>query len=44
MALPNLADILSKINDGICILDKDRRVTFANEKASRILETDDQVF
>ncbi len=44
MALPNLADIISKINDGICILDKDRQVTFANENASRILETADQVF
>src|SRR5437867_8512636 len=44
MALPNLADILSKINDGVCILDKDRQVTFANDKASQILETADQVF
>jgi len=44
MPLPNLADILSKINDGICILDKDRQVTFANDKASRILETADHLF
>jgi len=44
MALPNLADILGKINDGICILDNDRQVTFANDKAARILETADQVF
>src|SRR5207249_12325802 len=44
MALPNLADILSKINDGICILDNDGEVTFANNKASEILETADQVF
>src|SRR5439155_23893245 len=44
MPLTNLADILSKINDGIFILDKGRQVTFANDKASRILETADHLF
>jgi len=37
-ALPNLAEILGKIGDGICVLTGDREVSFANESASRILE------
>jgi PAS domain S-box-containing protein len=41
---PNLAEILAKIGDGLCVLDKDRRPTFVNEKASRILETADDIF
>jgi PAS domain S-box-containing protein len=41
---PNLAEILAKINDGLCVLDKDRQVTFANEKAGRILGSADDFF
>ena len=44
MSLPNLADILSKISEGVCVLDKSRHLTFANETASQIMETDDQAF
>src|SRR2546428_9759355 len=44
MSLPNLADILSKVSEGVCVLDKSRHLTFANETASQIMETDDQAF
>src|SRR5207247_10602406 len=44
MSLPNLADVLKKISEGVCVLDKDCHVTFANETASEIMETDDQAF
>src|SRR5437016_13296163 len=44
MPSPNLADILAKISDGLCVLDQDGRVTFANDKASEILQTADSVF
>src|SRR5207244_3903235 len=44
MSLPNLADILSKISEGVCVLDKSRHLTFANETASQIIETDEQAF
>jgi PAS domain S-box-containing protein len=40
----NLAEILSKINDGICVLDKDRQISFVNEKASQILDAADELF
>jgi PAS domain S-box-containing protein len=40
----NLAEILSKINDGICVLDKDRQISFVNEKAVKIFEAADEVF
>jgi PAS domain S-box-containing protein len=39
---PNLAEILAKIGDGLCVLDKNRHVSFINEKASRILDTADE--
>src|SRR5213076_1637612 len=42
MSLPNLAGILSKISEGVCVLDKSRHLTFAIETASQIMETDDQ--
>jgi PAS domain S-box-containing protein len=35
---PNLADILSKISDGICVFDKSTEVSFANDRAAAILE------
>src|SRR5438105_4354460 len=44
MSSPNLAEILTKISDGLCVLDKDRRVTFVNDKASQILDTADESF
>src|SRR5256712_1210943 len=44
MSLPNLADILSKISEGVCVLDKSRHLTFANETASQMMDTDDQAF
>jgi PAS domain S-box-containing protein len=44
MPSPNLADVLSKISDGLCVLDKSRQVTFVNDKASQILETADDGF
>src|SRR5436190_648109 len=44
MASPDLADILTKISDGLCVLDKDRQVIFVNDKASQILETADESF
>src|SRR5436190_265191 len=40
----NLAEILSKINDGICVFTRDSQVSFVNEKAAQILETNDQAF
>jgi len=40
----NLAEILSKINDGICVLDKDRQISFINEKASQIFDAADELF
>ena len=44
MPSPNLADILAKITDGLCVLEQDGRITFANDKASEILQTADSVF
>src|SRR5947207_9763648 len=44
MPSPNLADILAKISDGLCVLDQDGRVTFANDKASEILKNADSAF
>jgi PAS domain S-box-containing protein len=41
---PNLAEILSKIHDGICVLGSDEQVTFVNEKATHILQTADDDF
>jgi PAS domain S-box-containing protein len=41
---PNLAEILSKINDGICVLDSDRQVLFVNEKGAEILAAADDTF
>jgi hypothetical protein len=39
-----LAEILEKIGDGLCLLDKDRQVMFANEKAVEILKASDGAF
>ena len=44
MPSPNLADILAKISDGLCVLDQNGQVTFANDKASEILQTADSAF
>jgi len=44
MSSPNLADILSKISDGFCVFDKALLVTYANDKARRILNTADTAF
>ncbi len=44
MSSPNLADVLGKINDGICVLSAERQVSFVNEKASQIFEAADEVF
>jgi PAS domain S-box-containing protein len=41
---PNLAEVLGKINDGICVLTWDNRVSFTNEKASQIFEAADETF
>jgi len=40
----NLAEILGQLNDGICVLTRERQVSFMNEKASKILETADAAF
>src|SRR5436190_18547267 len=41
---PNLAEVLGKINDGICVLTWDSQVSFRNEKASEIFEAPDDTF
>jgi PAS domain-containing protein len=41
---PDLAEILDKINDGICVFTCDRQVSFVNKKASEILNTSDDAF
>lgn len=43
-SLPNLAEILGKIQDGICVLAPDRRMLFANDKAAQLLEARDEGF
>jgi PAS domain S-box-containing protein len=44
MSSPDLGNILSKIGDGLCVLDKDRQLTFANDKATKIFESADESF
>ena len=44
MASVNLADILAKISDGLCVFDTNGQVIFANDRASQILEMVSQVF
>ena len=41
---PDLAEILGKINDGICVLGRDQQVSFVNEKAAAILNAADSTF
>jgi PAS domain S-box-containing protein len=41
---PDLAEILRKINDGICVLAADRQVSFKNERAAEILGCADEIF
>ena len=41
---PDLAEILGKINDGICVLSRDQQVSFVNEKAAAILNAADSTF
>src|SRR5215813_2190800 len=41
---PDLAEILGKINDGICVLGRDQQVSFVNEKAAAILDAADSTF
>ena len=40
----NLAEILARIADGLCVFDEAGRLRFANEKASRLLAEADEVF
>src|SRR5262245_59773980 len=40
----NLAEVLGKINDGICVLSWDRQVSFMNEKAEQIFNSADETF
>jgi PAS domain S-box-containing protein len=44
MSSPNLAEVLGKINDGICVLSAARQVSFINEKATQIFEGADEIF
>ncbi len=44
MPAPNLAEILSKVSDGLSVFDKDLGLTFVNEKAASILEGPDEAF
>src|SRR5262245_61266839 len=44
MSSPDLAEILDKINDGICVLSRDQKVSFVKEKAAEILNAADQTF
>jgi PAS domain S-box-containing protein len=44
MPSPNLADILAKINDGLSVLDQSGHTTFANDKASQVLQTTEPAF
>jgi PAS domain S-box-containing protein len=41
---PNLAEILGKIHDGICVLAPDRQIVFANDRAAQLLNAQDTVF
>src|SRR4029079_9453090 len=41
---PSLAEILSKISDGVCVFDNNNQVSFVNEKASQILQGADPGF
>jgi PAS domain S-box-containing protein len=41
---PNLAEVLGKISDGICVFGNDGKPAFANEKATLLLETADEDF
>jgi len=41
---PDLAAILGKISDGICVLTRDRQISFMNQKASEIFEAADELF
>jgi signal transduction histidine kinase len=40
----NLAEILARIADGLCVFDEAGQLTFANEKASQLLAEADDVF
>src|SRR5437899_1446911 len=44
MPSPDLAEILAKISDGLAVLDQNSQVTFANDKASQILQTAEPAF
>jgi PAS domain S-box-containing protein len=41
---PNLAEILGKVSDGICVFGNGGEVVFANEKAAQLLEAADEDF
>ena len=41
---PNLAEILGKVSDGICVFENSREVSFANEKAATLLAAADEDF
>jgi PAS domain S-box-containing protein len=41
---PNLAEILGKINDGICVLSAESQISFVNDRAAQILEAADPIF
>ncbi len=40
----NLAEVLSKVNDGICVFDETGEVAFVNERASQLLAPADDEF
>ena len=41
---PNLSEILAHLGDGLIVFDKDRQITFANDKASEILGSGGEAF
>lgn len=41
---PNLAEVLGKISDGVCVLGSDGAVAFVNERAAELLEAPDEEF
>jgi signal transduction histidine kinase len=43
-SLPNLAEVLDKINDGICIWTPAAEIVFMNQKASEVLAASDDTF
>jgi PAS domain S-box-containing protein len=44
MSSPNLADILGRINDGVCVFGPDEQISFMNERAAKIVGGADEDF